>query len=720
MTPTTPYRLRTIFGLSLVLMLLLAPASALAQGEGPAQGGGSYYVVRPGDTWSGIAATTGVPAWTIQEANPEVRHPHGYLWIGDRLWIPSAKPATAGADYWYDVKPGDDWYTVFEVTGVPVHDLKAANPEAAAAPNGWLFVGQRLWIPAAPPAAATTESTAAASATVEPEVTTVPAEATPAATEVTPEASAEAGYWYDVKPGDDWYAVFEVTGVPVHDLKVANPEAAADPFGWLYIGQRLWIPGAATPAAEVTEAPAMAVAGTPTPSSGLEATPEPLTLVEPTAVATVTLTATSAPIATAVPLVAATPEPLTLVEPTAAATVTLTATPAPMATAVPLVAATPEPTATSAAVETAAAPTSEATPPSAPAAAAPEGCPAAASAYPEAIAAQLNGSAGDIKALKTWLESCGVITAESGGVAAFATSGAGKQDVAVVIRTTPAGEEAKGQLLAYHSATAGYTLSHKVDGAGEIKLLKAEDINADKKPDLVYVDASCGAHTCFSTLFVDSWDGSEFQDWIKDEPTMADAEYSFADNVPGGQGSEILAHGGVINSTGAGPQRSWTETYVSPEGGPYESYKKVYDASSCLYHQILDADDLFAQWTTIGFSPAITAYEKAVADKSAKACGEDPAELTKLADFARFRLMVSWVSRGQSAKAAEIRSSITYAPLVGAINTFVNTMQSSRSIVQACRDVTKYAEKNASAWDFLSDWGYANPTFTAADLCPFN
>jgi hypothetical protein len=345
-------------------------------------------------------------------------------------------------------------------------------------------------------------------------------------------------------------------------------------------------------------------------------------------------------------------------------------------------------------------------------------CPSDAATYPKAIADHLNGSSGDLKALKAWLQGCSVITAESGEVTEFRTSGTGNKDAAVVIHTTPSGKEAQGKLLVFHDTTAGYALSHQVEGIGTIKLLKAEDINADTKPDLVYVDTSCGAHTCFSTLFVDSWNGSSFQDWIKGDPTMAGGEYSFQDSVPGGQGLELLAYGGVINSAGAGPQRAWTETYISPEGGPYESYKKAYDASSCLYFQILDANNLFNQWSNLGFAPAIAAYEKAIADKSAKACGDDPNELTRLADFARFRLMVSLVSSGQSPKAAQIRPSITYAPLVGAVNTFVNTMQNSRSIVQACRDTTRYAELNPASWNFLSDWGYANPTFTAADLCP--
>jgi hypothetical protein len=345
-------------------------------------------------------------------------------------------------------------------------------------------------------------------------------------------------------------------------------------------------------------------------------------------------------------------------------------------------------------------------------------CPADPAAYTEAIAIRLSDLNGDVKALKAWLQTCNVIDAKSGDAAEISAPGAAKKDVTVVIRTSPEGEETQGQLLVYHSTTTGYALSHQVQGAGEIKLLKAEDVNGDGKPDLVYVDTSCGAHTCFSTLFVDSWNGSSWQDWIKGEPTMAGAEYSFKDTVAAGQGTEILAHGGVINSVGAGPQRAWTETYISPEGGPFESYKKAYDGSSCLYFQILDANELFDNWNNIGFAPAIAAYEKAVADKSAKACGADPDELNQLRDFARFRLVVSWVSRGKTDKAVQAQSEITYKPLIGAADTFLLGLKNSHSIVQACRDTTKFADANPDSWDYMTDWGYANPTFTSADLCP--
>jgi LysM repeat protein len=148
MTPKTSQRLRAILGLSLVLILLLSPASALAQGTGPAQGTGFYYVVRPGDTWMAIETKTGVPAARIRQYNPQAIHPHNYLWIGDRLWIPAPQPYHA-AGYRYDVKQGDDWDSVSRATGVPVSALKAANPIAAADPQGWLYVGQQLWVPSA-------------------------------------------------------------------------------------------------------------------------------------------------------------------------------------------------------------------------------------------------------------------------------------------------------------------------------------------------------------------------------------------------------------------------------------------------------------------------------------------------------------------------------------------------------------------------------------------
>jgi len=72
--------------------LSVMPASAQ-------QGEGYWYVVRPGDSWWSISARTGVPVGVLQGYNPHALHPNLWLWVGDRIWIPT-NLARSGRGYW--------------------------------------------------------------------------------------------------------------------------------------------------------------------------------------------------------------------------------------------------------------------------------------------------------------------------------------------------------------------------------------------------------------------------------------------------------------------------------------------------------------------------------------------------------------------------------------------------------------------------------------------
>ena len=220
-----------------------------------------------------------------------------------------------------------------------------------------------------------------------------------------------------------------------------------------------------------------------------------------------------------------------------------------------------------------------------------------------------------------------------------------------IVDPAAASPEAKGALAVYHAQPqGGYTLAHTIAGKGVITLLAADDINADGKSDLAWTDTTCGVQSCFSTLAVESWDGKGYQAWIAGDPTMADAEYAFQDILPEGSGEEILVHGGVIESPDAGPQRAWTETYASLNGAPYTLVGQKYDKSACLYHAIQDADALLGSWATGGFDPAIAAYQAALNDPTLTACWTVKDEVPLLKDFARFRLVVSYVAGGNRAR----------------------------------------------------------------------
>lgn len=130
----------------IVLTLILVPAAQAApetSGHGP---GGYWYTVQRGDTWYRVSARTGVSVQALQSANPNHIHRRNWLYVGHRLWIPDYSPQPS-CDYHYTVVYGDSWSRVAAKTGVPMAALKAANPHAVRPPRYWLYAGEKLWIP---------------------------------------------------------------------------------------------------------------------------------------------------------------------------------------------------------------------------------------------------------------------------------------------------------------------------------------------------------------------------------------------------------------------------------------------------------------------------------------------------------------------------------------------------------------------------------------------
>lgn len=382
---------------------------------------------------------------------------------------------------------------------------------------------------------------------------------------------------------------------------------------------------------------------------------------------------------------------------TASATPSPTATPLPTATETP----TPAPTPTLA-------PQAMQLP-----------CPASFVGYPGAIATFLKEAGGTPEALATWLKACGVTGHELSGVSQVNLQGGGAKDLAVIlINPKAASNDPVGVLLVYHKRPAGYVQAYKAEGAGPMALLATEDLNADGKPDLAFTDFICDPKPCETALFIESWDGTGYRDWIDGDISASGGGYTFENVESSGSGKEILAHSNPVAAAGAGPQRGQVETYISPKGGPYKLFKTADAPSDCLYFRILDANAAFNTWTKLGFDPAIAGYQQAIGNSSLKTCGTKANELATLRDFARYRLVVSLVAGGHAAQAPAIRDQITTQAIKGAADTFLKSYKDSGSIVQACRDTTKYAQANPGSWNVLADWGTANPTFSAKELCP--
>lgn len=109
-----------------------------------AQESGYTYTVQPGDSWPLVAQRVGLTVQELQEANPDAGRPNGWLIVGERLFIPTAP---GWEERFYIAQRGDGWKTVAERFGVSVQLLQAANPKLRR-PGDELIVGERLLIPA--------------------------------------------------------------------------------------------------------------------------------------------------------------------------------------------------------------------------------------------------------------------------------------------------------------------------------------------------------------------------------------------------------------------------------------------------------------------------------------------------------------------------------------------------------------------------------------------
>ena len=521
--------------------------------------------------------------------------------------------------YTYTVQPGDSWPLVARRVGLTVSQLQEANPESIR-PNGWLIVGERLFIPNTP---------------------------------------RWKDRFYIVQRGEGWISVAGKFDLSVDELQAANPKQLR-PDNALIVGERLLIPALLpTPTGE-----ALPVVPLPasTPAAGgdglsMEPTSEPAPFFGPRI---------SLPVPTRVTL-----------PPCPGATADL----GPALTDLFVI--------------------------------------PAANRYAQ-LTSFLADCGADLKMLtNTDLNADHVDDA----VLVYTPSGPGNE-VARSTATRSGGRSPGGdgnqQELVILSGGKAHSLSFAATANGTIELLATQDINGDNRTDVVWADTVCGANTCFLTVHVRSWDGVAWRDWTKGTITMASANVSLIDSSGSGEIKELHLTGGEYTGADAGPQRKRTAVWTSTGGAPYALNDEIFASGDCLYHSLLDAnraltDERYlekAQWL----------YTDVAENESLKACWNRPDELSELQSFALFRLAVimGYLKNPIEAISLVQRLEAEYAEQIyaGVARRWLDNYLLTGDPRSACKVVRVYAEVMPGVVDILADYGYANPTFAAKDVCP--
>jgi hypothetical protein len=137
---------------------------------------------------------------------------------------------------------------------------------------------------------------------------------------------------------------------------------------------------------------------------------------------------------------------------------------------------------------------------------------------------------------------------------------------------------------------------------------------------------------------------------------------------------------------------------------------------------VLDANEALAQAPADGFAVARELYTEAVTNRLLTKCWQRTDELEELKSFSLFRLAVISAYAGDAAGAAEnidqLNAAYPNADFTALGRAWLEAFNVAGDAVAACAAATAFAEANPATYESLSDYGYANPTFGAADLCP--
>ena len=301
----------------------------------------------------------------------------------------------------------------------------------------------------------------------------------------------------------------------------------------------------------------------------------------------------------------------------------------------------------------------------------------------------------------------------------------GVDDLLVVYTNPIAAGGQVSDLVIFNARIVGddsplFDAKYRARAGGNVSVLATEDINADGQADIVWLDTTCGASTCFDTINVRSWDGSTWADWTDGTITMAFANVDLEDTSEDGQGAEIVATGGVYGSVGAGPQRARTETWASVGGKSYTLIDQTFSSSECLYHTVMDGNRALLNADEEGFGAAEAYFTDAIGNNNLTKCWVRDNELEELRTFSYFRLAqiaayqdLPEVAGDVVAALKELYPESEYAKLAQVwLDAYI-----AGDVDSACTAALAYAEETPIVWAMFADYGYTNPTFSAEGLC---
>jgi hypothetical protein len=342
-----------------------------------------------------------------------------------------------------------------------------------------------------------------------------------------------------------------------------------------------------------------------------------------------------------------------------------------------------------------------------------------AAATADAILGFLNAG-GTIIDLTDEIEAVGRASGQGDSVRAVDLNGDGWLDVVIALADPPGNVGGSVLLLVCQGEQYVLGSPESLREADATPILHADsELTHDSCADVLLGWRQCGAHTCFERLEVLSGSGTQIIRHALD-PSV---DLPYPEVTIAADGSVAVTATG-IGSVGAGPFRRFTRTWVWDPGN--QTFGLVSDESEApryRIHVLLDAD---ASARLGDLQGALDLYHRVVLDDSLLDWVDPATERANLTGYSMFRVVLTYLQMNDEGDAQKAYGILQNQYLSGAVGrafasmaqAFWDAYTSTEDLEQACQAARGFAESHADEVLTPLYFGYANPTHTAADICP--
>ncbi len=252
-------------------------------------------------------------------------------------------------------------------------------------------------------------------------------------------------------------------------------------------------------------------------------------------------------------------------------------------------------------------------------------------------------------------------------------------------------------------------------GGQDFFVLNVVDMTGDGRPDVLYGETACGAHTCTTIVRLLVRDGDGYRNAAVNVAVPTATAFSFED-VTGDGAPDLTIEGGTYGSIGAGPPRPFRFVY-SVTGGGFGEIARVGLPTTFLVWVIADGNAAFDAGDYVG---ALTLYGQAASDAGLDefAPGAGP----ELMALAALRAAITQMQLGDATSAASLAQAASAGGgLAGALATaYLSAIIANPDPAAGCAALNGALAPRAAEWDaFWEQFGYGLPEFRWEQLCPF-